>query len=212
MVSSSGDGRRFYPQILRKTQKFFQEFEEVAPAIRGALYDALRVGLQKLPTVKLEEAPRMADFAKWSAATETGLGWKEGTFATAFKAMEQESMANAVAADPVVQAALKFVEREQGSWRGTATDLLQRLRDITPFRERREGWPKSPHALSRRLKRVLVVLGHQGVRVQWFKGKIREIELTSESLLKIDLTGDANADGETQVPSFPTQHKESSAA
>ena len=42
------------------------------PRILGALLDAAAQGLQALPHVRLQWSPRMADFALWVAACETG--------------------------------------------------------------------------------------------------------------------------------------------
>ena len=36
------------------------------PRILGALLDALVIGLKRLPTIRLSELPRMADFAIWA--------------------------------------------------------------------------------------------------------------------------------------------------
>ena len=41
------------------------EFDAALPEILGALLDAMVVGLGKLPKIKLDGGPRMADFAAW---------------------------------------------------------------------------------------------------------------------------------------------------
>jgi hypothetical protein len=48
-------------------------FERKRPAILGALFDAVSAALRNLSSVKLDRAPRMADFAKWITAAESGL-------------------------------------------------------------------------------------------------------------------------------------------
>jgi hypothetical protein len=59
------------------------EFEAARPKILGALLDTVSTGLRMLPQIALEVLPRMADFALWVAACETGL-WEEGTFEAAY--------------------------------------------------------------------------------------------------------------------------------
>jgi hypothetical protein len=50
----------------------WREFELARPRILGALLDAAAHGLHMLPQVRLHRLPRMADFALWVAACETG--------------------------------------------------------------------------------------------------------------------------------------------
>ena len=47
------------------------------------MLDGVAHALADLDRVRLEELPRMADFAKWAAAAETGLGLESGTFISA---------------------------------------------------------------------------------------------------------------------------------
>jgi hypothetical protein len=49
---------------------FWQRFEAARPAILGALLNAISVAMAALPSVRLTERPRMADFAKWVTAAE----------------------------------------------------------------------------------------------------------------------------------------------
>ena len=71
------------PQMRREEAQFWREFEEVRPRILGALLDAAAAGLKNLPNVRLEQPPRMADFALWVKACEESLGMKPGeTLAT----------------------------------------------------------------------------------------------------------------------------------
>jgi len=55
----------------RTERQLWREFEVVRPRILGALLDAAAHGLRRLPQVRLERSPRMADFALWATACET---------------------------------------------------------------------------------------------------------------------------------------------
>jgi hypothetical protein len=57
--------------------------EKERPRILGALLDAVAQGLRMLPQTELDELPRMADFAVWATACESGL-WPAGTFWEAY--------------------------------------------------------------------------------------------------------------------------------
>jgi hypothetical protein len=68
-------------EILERDRKAEQtlmaDFERERPRILGTLLDAVSHGLKRLPTVRLDRLPRMADFAKWATACETAI-WPAG--------------------------------------------------------------------------------------------------------------------------------------
>ena len=69
----------------RSETELWREFELARPAILGALLDAAAHGLRAVGSVHLGRLPRMADFALWATACETGL-WPANTFTRAFAA------------------------------------------------------------------------------------------------------------------------------
>jgi hypothetical protein len=69
-------------------------------ARRSSLLDAAAYGLRRLPRVRLERAPRMADFALWATACETAL-WPPGTVARAYDANRRAAIEGVIEADPV---------------------------------------------------------------------------------------------------------------
>ena len=48
------------------------------PSLLGALLHAVSAGLREESRIELDELPRMADFAIWTTAAETGLPWEQG--------------------------------------------------------------------------------------------------------------------------------------
>ena len=62
----------------RSETEFWREFELARPAILGVLLNAAALGLRAMGSVHLRRLPRMADFALWATACETGL-WPAGT-------------------------------------------------------------------------------------------------------------------------------------
>ena len=64
----------------RAEAEFWRAFRAERPAILGGLLNAVVGGLRELPSVRLTELPRMADFACLGEAVGRGLGWPEGTF------------------------------------------------------------------------------------------------------------------------------------
>src|SRR6516164_9208476 len=54
------------PEEGRRSEKeIWSALKRERPAILGALFDAVSTGLRRLPETRLEELPRMADFALW---------------------------------------------------------------------------------------------------------------------------------------------------
>jgi len=53
------------PEIRRDEAQFWRKFEDARPRILGSLLDAATAGLRNLPNVRLDQMPRMADFAIW---------------------------------------------------------------------------------------------------------------------------------------------------
>jgi putative DNA primase/helicase len=62
------------PEMRRDEQEFWGEFSEKRPRSLGALLDAAVAGLRNTPQIKLEQPPRMADFARWVSGCEEALG------------------------------------------------------------------------------------------------------------------------------------------
>ena len=89
------------PESRRKPEaELWTAFEVVRPYILGALLDVVVEGLKRLPETRLEELPRMADFALWATACETAI-WPAGTFWTAYSSNRDEAVAGVIEADPV---------------------------------------------------------------------------------------------------------------
>ena len=76
LTQDSESARRAEAEILAA-------FEAERPRILGALLDAVAHGLKRLPSIRLDKLPRLADFALWATACETAL-WQHGTFRAAY--------------------------------------------------------------------------------------------------------------------------------
>jgi hypothetical protein len=142
-------------------------FDAAAPAIFGALLDALAAALRQLPEVCLESLPRMADYATFGVALERALGWPEGSFLEAYTRNRRDATA-LVLEDEVLVRYLHALLRAclSGRWEGNMTTLLQRLGELAGERQSgRQEWPKSPAHLSRRLLRLAPALHEHGIDV-----------------------------------------------
>src|ERR1035437_10857148 len=89
------------PEERRRSEaELWAAFEAERPRILGVLLDAVARGLAELPRTKLDELPRMADFALWATACETAL-WTSGTFWSAYCGNRDEAVEGVIDADPI---------------------------------------------------------------------------------------------------------------
>ena len=169
----------------RHERKFWAEFEEAAPKILGALLTAMANGLRHFPTTELEALPRMADFAIWATACETGAPWTPAwSFAEAYAENRAEATAVVLEDDTVAQSLRRFMSNRD-SWKGCATDLLAELTKDW-LGEIPDRWPKAGNKLSNRLRRVQPQLTAVEIEVKFSKttdkahGRVIEISKTVE--------------------------------
>jgi putative DNA primase/helicase len=146
----------------RPEEELWAEFEIARPRILGALFDAVSRALGNIDQVKLDRAPRMADFAKWLTAAEPGLGWEPGAFLAAYSENRHDVSEAAFEADPVAVAILGVVTTENG-FEGTATELLAKINNITTEGVRKSRyWPQNAAQLGNRVARATPLLRGKG--------------------------------------------------
>jgi len=143
------------PENRRRPEaQMMAAFEAARPRIIGALLNAVSVAIRDLPTVELPCLPRMADFALWVTAAETGLGWARGTFLAAYQGNRASANDLALESSPMARPLLDIVE-ESGGWSGAASELLQALETkVSEQVKRQNGWPKNARSLSGQIKRL----------------------------------------------------------
>jgi len=147
----------------RSEAELWREFEVRRPQIMGALLNALVQGSKAVSSIKLDQLPRMADFAIWAAACETRL-WPAGTFTRAYSANRKGAIEGLIDADPIAACVREFMS-ERSSWTGSAADLLRVSLERTSQASDSTGWPKNPRALAGHLRRVQTSLRALGIDI-----------------------------------------------
>ena len=154
------------PEDRRLTEaELWDGFRIVRPRVVGALFDALAGTLLRLPDIKLERRPRMADFALFGTAAESAFGWPDGSFVAAYKQNRQDANDLALDAAPIGPIVRDLIDKH-GKWTGTAENLrheLGRFADLNLTKS--EWWPKNAWAMSNRLDRIAPNLRAAGVGV-----------------------------------------------
>jgi hypothetical protein len=154
------------PGTRRDEAQFWKEFAERQPRILGALLDAAVTGLRNLPRVKLEQSPRLADFALWVSACEEALGLALEEAMTACRANSAEARATSHWKLP------RFTNRcpnwPREGFTGTVAELHTRLGSMVSDAMRRSvRWPKAPNILSNALRRMATNLRDAGLEIEF---------------------------------------------
>jgi hypothetical protein len=145
------------PASQRRTEADVgSEFARLSAGLLGALLTAVSAGLRNADAVKLDNLPRMADFARWVVAAESSLPWTAGTFMQVYTMNQTEGRAAALDADPVAGALLRFLDEWHGEWDGYVGGLhaLLTAREF-PFNARsNKSWPRTAAVFSTALTRI----------------------------------------------------------
>ena len=130
------------------------------PRLRAGLLSAVSRTVAALPDVKLDAMPRMADFARILAALDLACPELTGGRALDLYAGQRKRIAgDVVDSDPVAAAVVRIMEDRDGSWQGTAGELLQ---VITPEHSDKQ-LPRNARGLVGRLKRIAPALKQVGL-------------------------------------------------
>jgi hypothetical protein len=151
--------------LRRPEDKLWDDFQSKEPRILGALLDAVAKALACIDKVNLATLPRMADFAKWIAAAEPALPWKEGRFMKIYGGNRQDAIEQILDSDPVAELCHQIAD-----WEGTATELLSELNGRNPEMTRRKNWYEKPVQVSNHLKNLAPALERVGIKVTWSRG------------------------------------------
>jgi len=100
----------------RPESELMQAYREMQPKLFGALLDAVSMAIKRLPSMKLQRLPRMADFALWVCAAERALGWEPGTFLAAYGENRESANEVAIESSPVGLPLLELLQ-DRGRWR-----------------------------------------------------------------------------------------------
>ena len=100
--------------------------------------------LQREATIEMPNKPRMADFAIWVVAAEPVCPWKKGKFLQVYAGNRQQAAEAVLEGEPVADLVRELVGKSTDtpkSWTGTATDLFDELKRITPeATQRQKDW------------------------------------------------------------------------
>jgi len=162
------------PNDRRRSEvDLWKEFEIVRPTFLARFLDAISLALRNVISVRLDDMPRMADFARWVIGAIPALGVDPSNFLATYRGNIQDINLLALESAPVAREIMILASElpEGGKWVGTATELLDKLSfGVGETAERRKDWPKSARALGTILRRLAPNLRAVGADITWDRG------------------------------------------
>jgi hypothetical protein len=189
------------------TAEFKSRLDEQRALIFGALLDALSGVLKHLPGVKLDAAPRMADFARWGTALEQYLGYEPGSFLRAYENNRAALVLTGLDDFVLVTPIRLLLKVNKGLYEGTPLQLLGKLNALrTPALEevrKTRGWPRTAGGLSTLLRRHRRGLEKLGITIETWRAPTRD----RTRYIRIRSRGDEGSTTTTSspAPKMPTK-------
>ncbi len=160
---------RISPKQMKTEQVVLEEFEEIRPSILGGILDTLVKAMKIRPTIQFDRLPRMSDWFLWGCAVAQAMGIPQEKFVRAYYENVKFQHEEAVEADPVANAVIEFMDKDQSPyWIGTPSSLYSELSELAKgMNFQNKHWPSSSSALSKRLKKLSYNLGEVGIVIEY---------------------------------------------
>lgn len=143
----------------RTSKEVMCDFENDIPFLLDRIFRILSKALVIHKTLKLNELPRMADFAKWGYAVAEVMGYGGETFLQIYEENQRNLLDTMIEEDTLATVLIAFVRKER-FYKGKMTELLVKLTDTanTMRLNTKSGWVKDASVLSRRLSQLESVI------------------------------------------------------
>jgi hypothetical protein len=158
----------------RKLEFINNEFQRLLPYLLAYMFDIVVKVLDRIGEVKLEELPRMADFAEMGELVARCLGYDDNQFIQAFNRNNSNMNEEAVEVSTVATAIIELMAQTP-VWKGKADALRVKLNEVVKAKKElstivfAKGWPRTPHALRARLTEIEPNLKEIGIIVDYEK-------------------------------------------
>ncbi|MGI8553473.1 MAG: DNA polymerase [Dehalococcoidia bacterium] len=155
----------------RTEREFWESFERERAGILSGLLTAVSLALRESDRLKIDNLPRLADFAVWAAAAAPAYAKTAEDVLNAYAARRAESNDLPLETCPFfepLQDVLHTAWTNGSDWAGTATELLAALESQAEDATRKQrGWPGSARALTNGLRRVAPNLRSIGIDIDF---------------------------------------------
>ena len=138
--------------VSRKMEEeVWEAFDKEHAKALGALLDASVEALRNKRSVKIEHAPRMADFAHWVVAAESKLPWTSGRFLECMDRQARDATSDLLA-NHILTPLIEQLANE--SWKDSPSELSNRLDAFMGSARKPLTWPAGPAGISGELTRL----------------------------------------------------------
>jgi hypothetical protein len=145
----------------RQESEIIAEFQSLRSDLLGYIFDTLVKALQIKPTLRLQNLPRMADFAIWGEAIARAMGYQDMKFLNAYYENIGKQNIEAVESNILGQTVLRFIDGWHDAsgdyWHDSTSKLLEKLNSIAAksgTNTYSKYWPKSTDSLTRKLRTI----------------------------------------------------------
>jgi hypothetical protein len=156
---------RIAPANRLAEDEFWLAFRADRPRILGGLLDGIVAAMRGLPTVRLRESPRMADYARWGEAFARGVGWGEDTFLKAYNENRKDATESILDDSPLGMILMKVARSAPVATLPPAILYKRLTRVIGKDIAASARWPKTLRAFSNELRRLAPQLALHGCSV-----------------------------------------------
>jgi hypothetical protein len=150
---------RIDPEHRRDEAEMWQEFDKVKANILGGMFDILARAMAILPTIKLRNLPRLADFARWGYAIAEAIGKGLGEeFLEAYQKNINRQHAEIIQDNTLCLALVRFME-DRSVWEGLISEAYTCLYNAAGMPDKSDPtFPKNAKWLRRHLERIKATL------------------------------------------------------
>ncbi len=145
----------------KQESEIIADFQSLRSDLLGYIFDILVKALQIKPTLRLQNLPRMADFAIWGEAIARAMGYQNMEFLNAYYENIGKQNVEAVESNILGQTVLKFIdswyEKAGDHWYDSTSKLLEELNSIaqkSSINTYSKYWPKSTDSLTRKIRTI----------------------------------------------------------
>lgn len=160
----------------RELSEIQQNFEKDLPYILGGIFDVLSKAMALYPSLKLDNLPRMADFAHWGYVIGQALGGLGDEFIKEYRINCDCQNIEVLNSDIVASLMVSFM-KDKSKWKGTMSELLNEIVSLAPSKgisTKTKGFPAYPNVLSRKLNGI--------------KSNLKSVGISYDTVAKSDAT------------------------
>ena len=152
-----------HPSDRRTESELWSSFQFDYSRILGSVLDTVAAAMRILPSVELDEVPRMADFAYWGEAVGQALGWPEQSFRSAYARNRRSATDNSIDDSAVANVLFGSVPSSL-KWSGAIGELHRQLTETAGKQvASSRRWPKNVTQFSSELRRLSPQLRVRGL-------------------------------------------------